>query len=242
MPKRIIKQYCAKKIRKIRHRKGFGVHSPFAYNLITRVIEERCGYYAYQQVSEVWRAQVRNKLTAEEYSMCMPFSEKNGQLLFRLVNRFRPGSVFEYGSFWGISTLYLHLGNPHARIICAEPHSYVCNLSKNLFSTKPSVRFLNSGFSDGLSEYIDGIKSPGFICIHRLSSAEEYESVFEQLYPCINKSVILFVEGIRSGDKALQAWRKFIADERVRVTMDLFDSGIAVCDPKLNKQDYIVAF
>ena len=40
MSKRILKQYCTKNFRKIRHRKGFGVHSPFAYNLITKVIEE----------------------------------------------------------------------------------------------------------------------------------------------------------------------------------------------------------
>ena len=28
----------------LRHRKGFGVHSPFAFSFITKVIDERCGY------------------------------------------------------------------------------------------------------------------------------------------------------------------------------------------------------
>ena len=41
-----VKQFCQRKIRKIRHRKGYGVHSPFAYGLITKVIEEKSGYYA----------------------------------------------------------------------------------------------------------------------------------------------------------------------------------------------------
>ena len=31
--------------RGIRYRKGYGVHSPFVFNLITKVIEEHCSYY-----------------------------------------------------------------------------------------------------------------------------------------------------------------------------------------------------
>ena len=34
----------------LRHRKGFGVHSPFAFSFITKVIDERCGDYSYQYI------------------------------------------------------------------------------------------------------------------------------------------------------------------------------------------------
>ena len=36
--------------RGIRYRKGFGVHSPFVFNLITKVIEERCQYYSFYDI------------------------------------------------------------------------------------------------------------------------------------------------------------------------------------------------
>ena len=58
----------------------------------------------------------------------------------------------------------------------------------------------------------------------------------------MGENTVILMEGIHSESGALDAWRKFILDERIRVTMDLFDLGIAFCDPKLNKQDYIVAF
>lgn len=36
--------------RSIRYRKGFGVHSPFVFNLITKVIEEKCSYYSFYDI------------------------------------------------------------------------------------------------------------------------------------------------------------------------------------------------
>lgn len=243
MSKRILKQYCTKSFRKIRHRKGFGVHSPFAYSLITKVIEETCSYYAYQQVDEVWRMQICNRLTPDDFKLRRPVSEKCGKLLFRLVNRFRPDTVFEYRSSWGISTLYLYLGNPQARLFCVEPDSQVLDFSKKMLAREErNISFINSDFSEGLSEYLKSAEDPGFICVHRLSAGSEYESVYEQLSLNLSDRTVIFVEGIRSDGSALSAWYKFISDERIRVTMDLFDAGIAVCDPKLNKQDYIVAF
>ena len=34
----------------LRYRKGYGVHSPFVYNLITKVIEEKCSYYSFYDI------------------------------------------------------------------------------------------------------------------------------------------------------------------------------------------------
>ena len=242
MSKRILKQYCTKKLRKIRHRKGFGVHSPFAYNLITKVIEENYGYYAYQKIEEVWNTKVGNRLTSEDLQRCRPISQKYGRLLFRLANRFRPDMIFEYGSYWGISSLSLHLGNPESQLFCIEPDLYKCEFSKEVILPDfQNIRFLNTSFEEGLSECKqEGI--PDFICIHQPVSMSEYETIYALLYPCLGKNTVILVEGIHSGNDVLKAWQKFIADERIRVTMDLFDLGIAFCNPKLNKQDYIVAF
>jgi len=63
-------------LRRIRHRCGYGIHSPFAFNLVTRVIYERtlfCGYEALRPL--VGRTRLR---------------EKDLRLLFRLSNDLQP--------------------------------------------------------------------------------------------------------------------------------------------------------
>ena len=83
-----VKQFCQRKIRKIRHRKGYGVHSPFAYGLITKVIEEKSGYYAYKQIEDLHR-------TLHDRQN---FNKRKCRLLFRLANRFKPRCIIECGS------------------------------------------------------------------------------------------------------------------------------------------------
>ena len=35
-------------------------------------------------------------------------------------------------------------------------------------------------------------------------------------------------------------WQRVLADERMRVSFDLYDVGIAFYDPKLQRQDYVI--
>ena len=40
-------------LRRFRHRCGYGVHSPFAFNLITQVIYENTPYYKYKDIKKL---------------------------------------------------------------------------------------------------------------------------------------------------------------------------------------------
>lgn len=39
-------------LRRLRHSRGFGVHSPFAYRFITEVLRQPCAYYAYDTLGD----------------------------------------------------------------------------------------------------------------------------------------------------------------------------------------------
>ncbi len=99
-------------LRRIRHRKGYGVHSPFAYDLLTQVIYSPGRYYDYAQLDKQfprWSRLLTHRRRAVD------------RLLFRLANRWQPERIFapevperEYN--------YLRQGCRHAKFTSAPSH------------------------------------------------------------------------------------------------------------------------
>ena len=61
MQKKFWKEYTSPMSR-MRQAWGFGIHSPFAFRLITKVIREKARYYAYDDVEAIARARVIDAL------------------------------------------------------------------------------------------------------------------------------------------------------------------------------------
>ena len=109
--------------RGLRYRKGFGVHSPFVFNLITKVIEEKASYYCLDDIELIrkqmlyreemitcpkyWRKGKAYSLTIGQIVKQLAIKSKHGALLFRLTNYFHPKEILQIGASMGLSTLYL---------------------------------------------------------------------------------------------------------------------------------------
>lgn len=96
---------------RFRHRCGYGVHSPFAFGLITDVIYEKLPYYAYRSLDgEQKRTTVKRGWDKGTVRV--------NRLLFRLVNRVQPQTVIEFGRP-SLSALYLQSAKPSADYLFA---------------------------------------------------------------------------------------------------------------------------
>lgn len=101
-------------IGRFRKRCGYGVHSPFAFDLITNVIYERTPYYAYREL-----AMMRKTINETDQAMKRDSLQKVDRLLFRLVNRVQPNTIVEMGPS-SVSSFYLKAGKTTARYLCAS--------------------------------------------------------------------------------------------------------------------------
>ena len=73
----------ARRYKRWRHGRGFGIHSPFAYDFITLTLRERLPYYGYDDIA-----------AAVASSDAQPsISEHRLRLIFRIAVRFNPSSV-----------------------------------------------------------------------------------------------------------------------------------------------------
>lgn len=93
---------------RFRHRCGYGVHSPFAFDLITCVIYEKASYYAYKPLA----------LEQQKYSGGGG-STKVNRLLFRLANWAQPCTMVDIGTL-SASSLYLRAGKRGERYVSAS--------------------------------------------------------------------------------------------------------------------------
>lgn len=122
----LAKQYAAYYLNaKSKH----GVHSPFVYDLMTKVLEDRKVYPEYDRVEKLRLALLSNKLVTEvedygaggeqakvyekrvsEIVAKTAKPAKWGKLLYRLAKHYQTGSILEFGTSLGISTAYLAYG------------------------------------------------------------------------------------------------------------------------------------
>lgn len=66
---------------RVRHRNGYGVHSPFAFDFVTNVLYNGEHYYAYKEMDSVLRWWQKGR------------EKKLRRLIFRLANYRRPGTL-----------------------------------------------------------------------------------------------------------------------------------------------------
>ena len=99
---------------RFRHRCGYGVHSPFAFNLITQVIYENTPYYKYKDL-----AKAEKNLAFEKDKNWKYESKKIKRFLFRLVNYAQPDTIVDAGTL-AASSLYLKAGKDGADYIPAS--------------------------------------------------------------------------------------------------------------------------
>ena len=100
-----------------RHRRGYGVHSPYAFHFITDVVYESSAHYAY--------ALLHRRLTAANwyamrYDTLCGLSEKDIRLLFRLVNFCQPSCFLFHGASEVLVDMF-RAAAPHAEFLAYLP-------------------------------------------------------------------------------------------------------------------------
>lgn len=231
-----VKKYCAKGYRKISHRKGYGVHSPFVYCLITKIIEEKAAYYRY---ADIENAYFRTKTVLGDKLPVKLQTLKASKLLFRLANRFKPDTILECGTSYGVSTLALAYASPEAALTVIEPNAGIMALAAGAV---PGADVRCGTYEEELVRFLSGCRHPDFIYIRNQASAADYKTIFSILSPHIPESAVIVTEGIRKDKEVYEIFCGFTAHDRVKIVMDLYDIAILIASPKLNKGRYKESF
>lgn len=244
--------------RKLRYRKGYGVHSPFVFNLITKVIEEKSPYYIFDEIENIRQNLLKDKnvvsytnkkgrrtsktissITAKETQ-----SPKYGALLFRLMNFFQCKHVVEIGASTGIMGLYLASAYSDCKCIALENREALVAIAQKTSNHFQAKRiFVKSGdFIQMISGISGELPKIDLIFINTASDPDLTKSVLMKCLPLINEDTILVVDGINKNKKMKVLWKCIRELTQARLTIDLYALGLVFFNHKLYKKHYITYF
>lgn len=246
--------------RSLRYRRGFGVHSPFVFNLITKVIEEKCPYYSFYDIELVRkqllfkdeqitypdrRQQGRMKSrTIAEITEREAIKPEHGALLFRLTNYFKSVNILQLGPCMGISTLYLTSYSAGLKCIALENVPEFATIANWAFkkAAHNAIDLRTGSYRELLPQALQDMGKVDFVFFNTLYEQQNNIWLFNECIRHIHNDTVFVFDGIKSNRKMRDFWKEICRHNEVTVTIDLYSLGIVIFNKKLHKRDYKVYF
>ena len=140
------------------------VHSPFVFNLVTKCFYDKTIYQEYEVLNRYRKALLNNHNTIEvadfgagsrvfksnirqisQIAKTAGISKKRAELLFRMVNYFKPNEILEIGTSLGLATSAMALGNSESNITSLEGCGNTLSVTEELFKVS-GFKFQDLGF------------------------------------------------------------------------------------------------
>jgi len=227
--------------------KGHGIHSPFVFDFITNVLNDRTEYEDYNTVEKLRKKLLNDQtiLTIEDHGAGSSSSgsrersvssivrhavksKKYAQLLYRIVKYYHPHSVVELGTSLGITTSYLALARPGGNVFTLEGAREIAAIATKNFETLEvkNARLIEGNFDYTLPSVLYHLTSVDLAFIDGNHRREPTENYFHWLLEKSNSNSIFIFDDIHWSKGMERAWEHIIAHPVVQCSIDLFFIGI----------------
>ena len=240
--------------RRLLHRKGFGIHSPFVFDIATKVIGERCPFYCFGEIEGLRRrflsddtrlrstAKQRRTRTIARLVANEGILPRKGELLFRLVNFLKPQTVLQIGSTVGFSTLYLSSYSPGVKCVSLERPSEYTAVSERVYAgMRNPIEHYVGDYEQMLPEVLKTLGRVDFVYFN-LWREPNPSTLFDACMKYRTKQSAFVFEGICRNRRMRKFWKHIRTNEHVTATIDLLTIGIVFVDPNLFKRNYRIYF
>lgn len=244
--------------------KGHGVHSPFVFDFIQNVLNDKRRFDCFSYIENVRkelntndteisvpdfgagsRKQLNNKRKISAIAKSSLKPKKYSQLIFRIVHYYKPKTILELGTSLGITTSYIAFANPSARVITMEGAPEVAATANGNFQQLhlDNIETIKGNFDETLSSVIKELPSIDFVFIDGNHRKQPTLNYFYQLLKIAHPSTILIFDDIHWSAEMEAAWNEIKDHPDVMLTIDLFFIGLVFfrSEQKI-KQNFVIRF
>ncbi len=244
--------------------RGHGIHSPFVYDFVTAVLNDKHSYYAYKKIEHVKKMLLQDERTVTHHdlgggslgklpefkkvseiagkALC---TQKFGRLLFRLANHYTPKTIVELGSSLGISASYLASADSLSNVITLEGAPEIARIAKETFSRLGlgNINLVGGNFDENLNAVLAENHPADLVFIdgnHRRKPVLDY---FEKFLNKISPSSLVVIHDIHWSREMEEAWDIIQQHPKVKMSIDIFSAGIVFFREEfLVKQQFSIRF
>lgn len=242
--------------------KGHGVHSPFVFDFITKVLNDDTKYPCYLtvenkrneflgdkrviEVEDYGAGSTKLKETRRKISAIAQTSVKKkkwGQLLFRIAQYYSINSVLELGTSLGITTSYLAHGAE--RVFSIEGAPQVAKVASESFHQQKleNISLYTGSFETQLPVVFHELANVDMVFIDGHHLKIPTLAYFSQISRFVHNDSIIIFDDIHWSKEMEQAWEEVKSYDGVKLSIDLFFIGLVFFNSNFKeKQHFSIRF
>jgi predicted O-methyltransferase YrrM len=244
--------------------KGHGVHSPFVFEFIKFILNDKKKYEVYSTIEKQRQVLLNDKTIIEvedfgagstviktkqrivkDIAASSLKPKKYSQLLFRMIQFYNKKNVLELGTSFGITTSYFAASKNNPAVTSMEGSQSITDIAQQSFDALQlkNINIIKGDFEKTLSPLLENSDTIDFAFLdgnHRKIPTLQY---FKQILQKSNDETIFVFDDIHWSKEMEDAWEGIKTHEAVTLTIDLFFIGIVFLNKDFKvKQHFSVKF
>ncbi|MDP3002154.1 MAG: class I SAM-dependent methyltransferase [Bacteroidales bacterium] len=246
-----------------RYRNGHGVHSPFVFDLVSRVFRNKtdpdivCNIETVRKrlisdrrsiiVKDLGSGSEKLKTNLRKVSDIARYSSvpvKYGVLLSNLAAEFGKPLIVEFGTSFGISTMYMAASCPDAVVYTMEGCHATAEIASHNFKEAGlnNIKLITGSFDEILPDITNTGINPGLVFIDGNHRREPVVNYFNRMAEISDNKTVIIIDDIYYSREMKEAWNEIKQNEKVSLTVDIFRLGIVFFREGIDHNDYIIRY
>lgn len=225
----------------------YSVHSPFVFQFCENILEDQRTFYAFERLETLRKELFKDnrKIQVTDFgagshtnnskervissiakSAVSPASQS--QILFKIVEHFKPNTMLEMGTSLGLTAAYQALPHTESKFISLEGCPKISQVAQENWAKLgiENIEIITGEFGNTLEKSLLKLQSLDYVFFDGNHQKEPTIEYFEKCLPYAHADSIFIFDDIHWSEGMEAAWEDIIQHPSVRLSIDLFFMGI----------------